>query len=183
MSATQGQERRADKKNSLLERLHNPAQLRLFLAAAVLGVGYAAVYLPLGNSIAAATANLEDAKKRLGLADEVAQLRKQFQKVEKRLPAGTDSNEWVQYVLAGIRRSPLKLNAFNPAKPQVIGPYSIVVLKLNLSGSYADIDRFLCWLESNERLFRVDSVKLAPGASKDSQDELNMDILVLGLMG
>ena len=114
MSATEGQERRADKKNSLLERLHNPTELRLFLLAVVLGVGYVAIYMPLDKTIAATTRKLQDAQKRLALADEVEILRKQFRSVQSRIPENGDTNEWMQYVLGGLRQSPLKLESFNP---------------------------------------------------------------------
>ena len=58
----------------------------------------------------------------------------------------------------------------------------MVFLSIKLSGSLADLDQFLAWLESNERLFRVESISLAPKAGSDGE-EFNMDIAVLGVMG
>ncbi len=107
MISTSGQERRADAKSQLMEQLHDPVRLRFIVAAAVLGIAYAAVYLPLDRGITAATRQLADSKKRLSLADDVQQLRKQYKSIEKRLPKRVDADEWVQYVLAAIRRSPL----------------------------------------------------------------------------
>jgi Tfp pilus assembly protein PilO len=181
MSATEGQERRNTKKNRLAERLHNPTQLRLFLTAAVLAVAYGAVYVPLHNRIAATTRSLLDAQKRLSLAAEVEQLRKQFQQVEERLPKQADSNELVQYVLDGVRQFPLKLDSYAPGAPGTIGPYKVVTLKIRLSGAFADIDRFLEWLESNRRLFRIDDIKIK--GQPESGDDLALEIMVLGLIG
>jgi Tfp pilus assembly protein PilO len=182
MSATEGQERRADKKNSLLEKLHDPTNLRFFLVAVVLGVGYALIYLPLNSSITKASRKLVDAEKRLNLANDVERLRKQYRQVEKRMPKEVDADEWVQYVLAAIRKSPLKLEAFSPGVTKPLGPYKMVFLSIKLSGSAADLDNFVYWLESNERLFRVESINLTPKILNEG-DELNMDVGVLGLMG
>ena len=55
-------------------------------------------------------------------------------------------------------------------------------MQIELSGSFADLDRFLYWLESNERLFRVDSITLSNAPKKDSNMRL-LKIVVLGLTG
>jgi Tfp pilus assembly protein PilO len=178
----EGQERRADKKSSLLEQLHDPTRLRFLLMAGVLATGYIAIYLPLESSIANASRKRKDLENRLSLADDVDRLRRQFRQVEKRLPKQTDADEWVQYVLAGIRRSPLKLDSFSPGVTKPLGPYQTVYLSIKLSGSLADLDNFLCWLESNERLFRVENVFFTP-KSGDGKDDYNMDFSVLGVMG
>jgi len=182
MSAMEGQERRTNRMSELLEQLHDPTRLRLLLTMAVMGIGYAVVYLPLNSSITAAVRQRADSENRLSLARDVEQLRKQFQQVERRLPKQADTDEWVQYVLASIRRSPLKLDSFSPGVTKALGPYQMVYLSIRLSGSLADLDQFLYWLESNERLFRVESVTLTP-KSFDGKDELSMDIAVLGVMG
>jgi len=182
MSAPEGQERRADKKSNVLEHLHNPTHLRFILTMVVVGIGYATVYLPLNSSITAATKKLADSQKRLSLADDVDRLRKQFQLVERRLPKQADADEWVQYVLAAIRRSPLKLDSFSPGVTKALGPYQMVYVSIKLSGSLTDLDQFLHWLESNERLFRVENVSITP-KSRDDGDDLNMEIAILGVMG
>jgi hypothetical protein len=187
MSATDGQDRRAGKHSNLLEQLHNPTQLRFFLTIAVLGIGYTVIYLPLNGSMIAAGKKLVDSEKRLSLAGDVERLRKQYQHIEPRLSAHVDADEWVQYVLAAIRRSPLKLDAFSPGITKPLGPYKMVFLSIRVSGSLADLDGFLCWLESNERLFRVEKLNFTPKGhnlgSDDGGDDLNMDVAVLGVMG
>jgi Tfp pilus assembly protein PilO len=183
MSALEGQDRRGDKKNGLLEHLHNPTELRLFLLAVVMGVGYAAVYMPLDKTIAATTKKLQDAQKRLVLADEVEVLRKQYRSVQSRIPESGDTNEWMQYVLGGLRQSPIKLESFTPGQPQPLGSYQIISIKIKVTGSFADLDQFIYWLESNPRLFRVDNVKMSPGGSGSDAGEIGMDIVVVGVVG
>jgi Tfp pilus assembly protein PilO len=182
MAAMEGQERRTDKKNGLLERLHNPTELRFFLMAVVLGIGYVAIYMPLDKSIASTTKRLADAKKRLDLADEVDALRKQFRTVQSRIPEGGDTNEWMQYVLSGLRQTPLKLDSFNPVAPQALGTYQVLSLKMKVTGSFADVDRFIYWLEANPRLFRIDSLRMSPGGGQNPGD-ISLDLAIVGVMG
>ena len=182
MISQPGQERRVDAKSQLLEQLHDPTRLRFIVAIAVLGIGYAVVYVPLDRSTTAAIRKTADSETRLSLANDVEQLRKQYQQVERRLPKHVDADEWVQYVLGFIRQSPLKLNSFSPGASKPLGPYQMFCLSIKLSGSLTDLDQLIEWLESNERLFRVESISLTPKAGSDGE-EFNMDIAVLGVMG
>jgi Tfp pilus assembly protein PilO len=182
MISPQGQDRRVDAKSQLLEQLHNPTRLRFIVAAAVLGIGYVAVYMPLDRTTTAATRKIADSETRMTLAGEVEQLRKQYRQVEKRLPKQVDSDEWVQYVLAAIRQSPLlKLDSFSPGVTRTLGPYRMVFLSIKLSGPFSDLDQFLAWLESNDRLFRIEGLSLTPKSGDG--EEFNLDISVLGVMG
>lgn len=182
MSTPDGQERRATSLGKLLEGLHNPTHLRVFLMLVVLGIGYAVVYMPFEERNADVTKKLAEAKKRLNLADEVKQLRKQFGLVEGRLAQQTDANEWMQYVLGGLRDSPLKMTSFTPGASQTLGPYQVVTLNLRLSGDYSEVDKFLYWLESNERLFRVDGIRISASLSDKGLD-INVDLTVVGVIG
>jgi Tfp pilus assembly protein PilO len=180
MAANETQDRRADKKNALVEALRNPAQLRAAVLATVLAAGYGVIDLPLNNKIDVTTDKLASSRNQLKLAAEVEQLRKQFQQVEKRLPQQTDV-EWKDFVLDELRRSPLKLESFSPGTVQAGGAYQVITLNIKLSGSLEEVGKFVQWLESNDRLFRVDSLKLAP-ANINGDDCINMDIIVLGVI-
>jgi Tfp pilus assembly protein PilO len=182
MSAAENTERRANWKTNLLERLSNPNQLRGFLTGLVLLIGYLAIYQPFEQHAAAAKKSLAESKKRLDLARDVEQLRKQFSPLEARLSQPTDSKEWERYMLDEIRKFPLKLESFKPGDPRDIGPYKAITMQIEMTGSYVDLDHFLHWLESNKRLFRVDDVKISV-KSTTGEHCLTMKIVVLGLMG
>jgi Tfp pilus assembly protein PilO len=183
MSAMDSQDRRGSQKNSLIERLHNPIELRFCLMAVVLGIGYATVYLPFDATIAGTTRKLNEAKKRLALADEVEVLRREYRAIQPRIPSNPDVSEWLQYVLSGLRQCPIRLDGFSPDLPKALGNYQVLTIKIKVSGSFADIDRFVYWLESNPRLFRVDSLKMSSGGSKLGAGEIGADIIVVGVMG
>ena len=113
MIPTATEERRSDLKSNLLERLHNPLQLRIFLLVVVLAAGYFAVYVPLSGKIVETTKKLERDRKMLELAGSIEQLQKQFLKFESRVPQQADSKEWVEYVMEGIRQLPVNLLSLN----------------------------------------------------------------------
>ena len=191
MSTTETVERRAGLKAQLIERLHDPLQLRLCIVGLVMLAGYSAVYTPLNDRIVQMTNKIQSDQRLQDLAIDLERLQKQCGVFAKRLPENTDSNEWMQYVNEGILRFPVKLSKFNSLDPIPIGPYKAIVLRLELEGTYFDLDQFLRWLESNPRLFRVDDITLAlskktgmsRGKGAQGKDDFVMQLTVLGLAG
>lgn len=172
-----------DKKagfGKLLEQLHDPLRLRVLVTGIMLAVGYAGIYMPLSGRIEETTRKLNREHKRLALCNEIEQLRAEVAKFQARLPENTDSNEWMQYVLGGVRQFPAKLINLDLGDPQRVGPYSAVVFHIELEGGFQELDVFLQWLESNPRIFRVDSAKIIP-ARRD--EGLVMQLTVLGMKG
>jgi Tfp pilus assembly protein PilO len=167
--------------NKLLQRLRDPVRLRVFITGLALAVGYVAIYMPFNGHIEETTRKLNHERKRNNLADEIEQLRAQVESFQARLPEETDTNEWMQYVLGAIRETPLRLASLDSDDPQRVGPYEAVVLQLELEGAFEDLDSFLYWVESNERLFRVDSARIAP--PRDENGKLSMQLTLLGLKG
>ena len=140
-----------------------------------------AIYLPLRDGIEDTRHKLSGERKRLNLARDIEHLRNQYQNFKHRLPEKSDPNEWVQYVLGGVRRFPLKLTTLDSDPLRDVGPYQAVVLRIELEGSFPDLHGFLGWLETNERLFRVDAVKIQP--HRTGNGTLVMQLTVLGVLG
>jgi Tfp pilus assembly protein PilO len=174
-------EKKPPLKARLLERLQNPVQLRACLTVVVVVVGYVAIYMPLSGDIEQTTTKMAAAKKQLELARDVKHLRGQYKRLQARLPKKTDINEWVEYVLSGSRRFPLKLATLDRDPMREVGPYKAVVLRIELEGAFPDMNAFLTWLETNERLIRVDSVRILPHRSNNGS--LVMQVILLGVMG
>ena len=167
-------------RQRLVDGLHNPVQLRALVTILVLLIGYAGVYRPLQAQIDDATRRLAQEHDMHALAGAVEHLRVQHAGFQARLPAKADSYEWVSYVLLGLRQLPLKVVAMNCAPPRPLGPYKMVVLRAEIEGSFFDLDRFLRWLEANPRLFRLESVLIAPSARDKSI--LTLQVVILGVM-
>jgi hypothetical protein len=168
-------------KTQLVQQLHSPGRLRALVTGLMLLIGYVAIYMPLSNEIAATTEELATEQRRLELARRIERLQVQCRGFEPRLRDKHDPNEWVQYVLTGIRGLPLKLTTLDSDPPRLMGPYQAVVLRIELEGTFRDLSAFVRWLETNERLFRVDAVKIAP--HRTGQGVLVMQLTVLGVMG
>jgi Tfp pilus assembly protein PilO len=175
----------AEKKGNdfakLLEKCRDPVRLKVLTTGLAVVVGYVCVYMPLGGRIEETSNKLRTERKRLALATEIEFLRAQVDKFEPRLPRQTDVNEWVQYLLEGTRKFPLKLNSLDSEDPRRVGPYEAVVLQMELEGAYGDLDAFLHWIESNQRLFRVDSANIEP--PRDGSRTLVMRLTLLGVKG
>ena len=166
---------------TLVERLHDPLQLRVALSMLMLACGYVAVYLPFSAQIAQVTAEYTKEQRHAVLARDIAALKQEVELFSGRLPQKTDTNEWVQFVLNGVRKLPLKLVSLDPESTSPVGPYQAVVLKIELEGGFHELNSFLKWLATNERLFRVNHLKLAP--ARDENGVLNLQLTVMGVMG
>jgi Pilus assembly protein, PilO len=173
--------RRSSDKKRLTSHLQNPTHLRAFLTSIVLATAYLAIYGPLSASIDESGRRLVVEKKRLEAVRDIERLRDQYANFKDRLPEKSDTNEWVEYVLNGVRRFPLKLVVLSPDAVRDVGPYKAVVLRIELEGSSRDMHDFLKWLETNERLVRVDMVSIQPPIQKTS--DLLMRLTVVGVMG
>jgi hypothetical protein len=168
-------------RQSLLEPLRSAGRLRAVSTGLMLLVGYAGIYLPLSARIDETVRNLKNERKRQDLCCEVECLRAQVETFAARLPQKTDTNEWVQYLLGGVRKLPLHLLALDSGTPQRVGPYESVVFHVELEGAYRDLDAFLYWLETNQRMFRVDLAKIVP--ARDGKGRVVMQLTLSGLKG
>ena len=173
-------------KTQLRQALHNPFQLRMIITGLIVVVGYVAVYMPLSNDIAETQVMLTTSQKRLQLTKDVVSLRAQFKLCQPRLPnvekGVPDSNEWIQHLLAGLRKLPVNLLTMDFRPQRDIGPYKAIVVHISIEGTFQDLHAVLCWLETNERLYRVDEFNLVP-VPQGRGNNLLMELTVLGMMG
>jgi hypothetical protein len=166
----------------LKKHLHDPLQLRFAVVGTLLILWSTCVYQPISAQIDMLSAARAKTESHLALAREIEALRSQAAKFHDRLPPNnSDTNEWVEYMLGGIRKYPLKLLKLEPLPKLKHGPIDLVVLRIEIQGTFADLDAFLGWIEANPRLFRVDLVELhrSQGISKG----LALKLTVLGVMG
>jgi Tfp pilus assembly protein PilO len=162
----------------ILAQLSHPLKLRVVLCAAMMTAWYALFFSPLTEDVAATTARIDRERRRGATAREIEQLKKTLAPFEPLIPAGADVEELMRHVIDHIR-SPLKLISLKPEKPKDLGPYEAIGLQLNLQGGFAEIDRFLAWVETDRRLLRIDALKLDPAPKDPSL--LSAQILLLSL--
>jgi len=164
----------------LTERLYDPLQFRIVVTGVMLAIGYFGVYQPLGNRIARITQTVRKARQHEAVARQINDLQAQVDRIRARLPKDTDTNEWVQYVLGGVRKQAVTLVDLQSDDPRRVGPFQAVALRVTLRGDYQSLESFLDWIDTNERLFRVDAIAITTARGTD---ELEMNVRILGLRG
>ena len=179
MRGTESEERRSDLKTKVIDQLHDPVRLRVCVLASILAIGYFAVYTPLQERISDLTKNLDRDRKKLALAARNDKLQAEYVVFNDRIPKVTDNKEWVQFMLDGIRKFPLRLTKLNCQDSKHVGPYRAVVMNIELEGRFFDMDAFIRWVELNERLLRIDEISMAPSHSGEDQTVLRLTVLGL----
>ena len=161
------------------DRLRHPYRLRLVVSGLALAIGYFGVYTPLNQRILRASRACRDAQQRQKTAHAVEMLQAQVALFQSRLSPGPDANECIQYVLNGVRALPLQLVQLDAAGREAIGPYGTLGLQIEVSGEVQQLDAFVAWLETNPRLFRIDSIHFDPPRGQRTDASLRLLLLAL----
>ncbi len=151
-----------DYKQTILRQLRHPLKLRLLLSMTIIVGWYLLFFSPLTEETTASSARLVSERKRVATSREIERLKKSMMPYHDRIPAAADPHELMQHVIARTRSSPLKVIDLKPEKSKSFGPYETVGLKLTLEGRFAEIDEFLKWVETDQRLLRIETIKLDP---------------------
>jgi Tfp pilus assembly protein PilO len=170
---------KASYKEVIVKQLRQPLKLRLLISVGIMVAWYALFFSPLSDETTAATARITRERARVATARQIDQLKKSIAPFHGRVLVGADINELMRYVIAQMRSSPLKLLDLKPEKSKDLGPFETFGLKLTLEGTYAEIDEFLKWVETDERLLRVDAIKLDPLAKDPTRLTAQVVLLIL----
>ena len=168
-------------QKALSEQLRDPFRFRVFVTMLALAVAYMGVYQPLSGRIDDTRRKLKKETEREALAQEVELLQAQKEFFESRLTKDADTNEWIQYLLGGVRALPLELINLDSEDERKVGSYKCVAMRLAVSGEMKDLDALLHWLETNDRIFRIDVFSLEP--SRDDESHRLLSVTLLGLKG
>lgn len=166
---------------SWLTRILEPTRLRWTITAIVLAVGLLGIHVPLTERNANLGRQLNAERIRDGLAEQVSTLRKQYSQFEGRIPQGNDTNEWMQYLLDAVRRSPVKLISLEPEKTRRAGPFQVIVMSVEVEGQFKELEALIHGFESDRRIFRVEGLTIVPTRAGDGK--LMMQFTLAGLMG
>ena len=170
---------KTDYKRAILEQLRQPLKLRLLLCFAIITGWYFLFFSPLSEQTTANTAKIVMERKRVATARQIEQLKKAMVPYQGCIPAGADLAELIRHLIDHMRSSPLKLLDLKPEKPKDLGPYETLGLQLTLEGRFAEIDEFLRWVETDQRLLRIDKIKLDP--TRKDPNRLAAQIVLLSL--
>lgn len=160
-----------------LKHLSDPAKLRLLVVCGLVLLAVVGVWGPLSGQIKRQRALLAGEKRRLEAVNAVASLRREVDSYRGRIAEDADTNDWVQYVLNGLRKARVRLRDMSSRPAQVVGPYRTVTLAIEVEGTYAEMKEFMEWLEGSDRLLRVDSAQI-----EKHPENLVMKLTLLGLV-
>jgi len=158
--------------------LSDPVKMRLAVIVAMTAVAIMAVYRPLAGQIETKQRQLAAQRRRVDLIAGVEVLRKQAGVYRPRISEKSDTNEWVQYILTGLRESGVKLRDMSSRQPRRVGPYKAIVLTVDVQGNYKTAKSLMEWLEQSDRLLRIDTVRC-----QKKLGSIEMKIVLLGLVG
>ena len=151
----------------VLTLLRNPTRLRLALSAAILLSWYFGVFSPTSEYMTLASTRTDSERKRAVTAREIEKLRSILNPCQDRIPDQSGLNELIQYVMAHVRTLPINLIDLKPGKVKDLGPYDNLNLRLQFESTYEDLDALLHWVETNQRLLRVDTLKIELAKEKN----------------
>lgn len=172
-----GNERPPSRLDSIDRHLRDPLKLRIALASVMLGGWYFLAFSPLTEKIAAAARDRASVETHLTLARDIEALRGASSALKDRVPQHTDTNQWAEYLLAGVRAFPVRLLRLEPQGTRKHGPFDVVLLQVELQGEYRDLDSVLAWIEGNERFLRVDTLAFQPSSGKSKGLDLKMTVV------
>lgn len=164
-------------KAAITKHLSDPVKLRLVVSGTLALVAIVGVYLPFSGLIEENRAEVAAERGRDQAIKDVEGLRSQVAAYEGRIGKESDANDWVQYLLSGLREYPVKLRDMESRPPQKVGPYLAVTLSVEIEGTYHRMRDLMEWLESSDRVLRVDSMRF-----EKRPKSLLMKITVLGLV-
>lgn len=159
------------------KHLSDPVKLRLATMGGLLVLVIVLVYMPLSRRIDGNKRLLAAEKERNGYIADYEKLQKQAAIFHALIVEKSDTNEWVKYLLDGLRKFQVKLRGMESVQQREVGPYRVVVFSMEIEGTYPELKNYAEWLESSPRLIRIDILQF-----EKRPENLLMRILVLGIM-
>ncbi|QEH35859.1 hypothetical protein OJF2_44160 [Aquisphaera giovannonii] len=163
---------------AVLRHLRDPLRLRFAVAGAMLASWYVGFYAPTTERMAATAGRIELERRRAATAGQVEALRERLAPFRDRVHPRAGANELIQYVMARVRSSPMKLVDLKPQKLKELGALQAIGLRLQLEATYEDLDDFLAWAHNDRLLFRVDALRVEP-AKAPGRLAVELDLLSL----
>jgi len=154
----------------------DPLKMRLAVVSGAVLLGFVGIYGPLSDKISQRRQQIASEKGRFEAIRDIETLRREVQAYRPRISEKGDTNNWVQFVLAGSRQTEVGLRNMASRPPRQVGPYDGIELSIELAGSYERLKSFVEWLEQSDRLLRVESVRFDLRA-----DGVIMKVRLMGL--
>ncbi len=167
----------ADRYRAIALWLRTPTRLTIALLGGTLLIAIVGGYMPADAASQKAVARLERAEKRAHLSSSLAGLRGEFSLYKNRVPEGVNLTEWAAYLQSGVGKTGVRLVFMEPKAPLKLGTSTALAWQIELEGDFESMCRYIRWVESGERLMRVDRVVFECSGTK-----LALKLVVKGLV-
>lgn len=162
----------------LLEKhMSDPVKLRLTTIGILLVVSLGVIYMPLSKKIDENKRKLAKEKERYGYILDYEKLKKQAEIFHSLITDKIDTNEWAKYLLDGLRNFKVKLKTMESKQQRKVGPYRAVSFSMEIEGTYPELKHYVEWLESSQRLIRIDAMQF-----EKRTEGILMKILILAVV-
>jgi hypothetical protein len=159
------------------KHLGDPVELRLITVGVLLVLVIGLVYIPFSNDINNNKRLYSLEKERNGYITDCEKLQKQAELLRALISQKSDTNEWVNFLLDGLRKFQVKLHGMESKQQRKVGPYRAAAFSMEIEGSFPQLKTYVEWLESSQSLIRIDSVQF-----EKKPAALTMKVMVLGVV-
>ena len=159
------------------KHMSDPLKLRLAVMGAALVIAVVPVYMPLSKKIDENKRRLAFEKERNGYIIDCEKLQKEVNTFRSMIGEKSDTNEWANYLLDGIREFQVKLKGMESKQQRKVGPYKAISFGMEIEGTYPELKKYVEWLESSPRLIRIDTLNM-----ERRSETLLMKIIILGVV-
>jgi Tfp pilus assembly protein PilO len=133
--------------------------LRFFVCGLILLVGWLTVLGPRADALADADKYLEKSKKQAKRGTDVVFFTNQLEAYEPHLFTDVDPTTLNRYVLDKLKLSGATLKTIAPKKTEARGPFKVIELDLDATGSYTQLVQLVDLLEHGEKVVRLEKVR------------------------
>lgn len=167
----------AQYKASLEKYFGDPVKLRLTTIGGLLALSVGLVYYPLSKEIDQSRRLVAAEKERNSCIADCEKLQKQAVLFRSLIGEKADTDEWVEYLLTGLRKFNVKLHGMESRQMKKVGPYMALTFSMEIEGSYQELKSYIEWMEASQRLIRIDTMNF-----EKKSDNLVMKLIVLGVV-
>ncbi len=160
----------------VVEQLRDPFRMRIVVAGVALAVMYFAISNPLHGRMQQSQRDFDRMQSTADLAEEVLLLRSHLDRVDQRIISGNSNDVIVSHLIDLVRNQPVDLIRIDAEAPTRLGPLQSVRISLDVNGSFDALAKMLHRLESDQYLFRVETVSISPPQRDNPDPSMQLQI-------
>lgn len=161
------------------EQLRDPFRMQIAVAGITLAVMYFAISNPLHGRMKRSQREFDRMQTTTKSAEEVLLLRSHLQHVDDRILRGKSNDVIVSHLIDLVRNEPVDLMRIDAEAPSRLGPIQSVRVTMDVKGPFQALVDLLHRLESDQYLFRIETVAINPPQQDDPNPSMQLQLQTL----